>query len=1544
MSFRQFLGFSQRNLPNRCRLSANVGSCCYATCIYAITSIIEELRYLKAAKGNLVKRLATALFLLLSFSASFAQAPDYSASIKITWPKDPNCYTGSRRGRPIIANNTLCTENGWRLRGDHIYMLPYWSSCWNHNLDTNTWKDMRDKRYFNCVRPILYQPENFPTQALPLADQIRYLHMIEDLAVRFGFYLIINYHVGCKTTWYDSTKVYNFFKEMTAHFKDSTNVIFQVQSEPLGGDPWPDVYAQEMGSARFKEIDRQLWIWKLLRQWAPDSPIIMWEFMKVMVTGSYDMKTIVDLQPGITYGNSTHTVVGWHAYYNNYDTSRARVLIDAYPSIMTEMSRQPPNVGTGGTGNYGPDIAKLEALGQSWLTLGAFPYYDPHVAIKETVTPQNPVPPPAPTLLAPLDRSVQTATPVRFSWEAASGATSYRLQVATDMAMAHVVVEQTGLTSLNTSAEAPAAGSPYYWRVAASNSAGTGPWSAVRGFSVNADTTAWKNLLINSNFDAGTAGWAFYTNGIGSMHQSSPGFDDNQALNLTITRSGTNIQLFQYNLPLEAGTKYRLSFAAYSSSGHDIEVAMQQHGAPYANYGLKKRVDLTNAWATYALEFTASLPSAVTDARLMFQLGASATSGDQYFLDKVILIRASNLDPIVEPPLITLHPLTQTVTMGQSVTFSVIASGTLPLAFQWQRNRVDLAGAMSASYTVASTGVADSGALFRCVVSNSAGEVTSAEAQLLVMTPRPPIITADPRDTTVRDGHSAGFAVAAIGNPPLLYQWQRDGLDIPGATAPRYDLSVATRLDSGVTFRCIVSNSIGRDTSRSAVLTVLPMPPSISGQPAAQVVLAGETASFSVRANGTRPLLYQWQKDSIDIPGATDSSYGTPLMSSADSGTVFRCVVLNAAGSTVSAGAYLTVITPRPAEVTVDPQDTTVLDEQPAAFAVSAVGSLPLAYQWQKNDRDVIGATGLAYTLPTVSLADSGTTFRCIVSNSAGTDTSSEALLHVQPAPPVITSQPAARTVVTGNAITFSIAARGTPPLSYQWRRNGSPIPGATDSSYTLTSAASVDNQAAFSCNVSNRRGSVTSQDALLTVTSTPPAVANAVSNGTFENGTTGWILYSNGSATMAASNPGSSGSGYAMQVAVTAVGTNVQLYQHGIALQPNTSYQLSFDAYCSTGHDMEVTVQQHESPHANYGLSFQKFDLSGDWKNCSVTFTTQGASKAVSDARLMFWLAPYDGAGDRFYFDNVQLSKLSDLSPTAPAITAQPSPQVVSVGQTATFSVTASGTPPPTYQWQKNGADVDGAANPSYTTPGTVLADSGALFRCIVSNIAGRDTSLPARLIVITPTASENILTNGTFENGITGWGFYSNGSASYAATSPGASGTGLAMQVSVRAEGSNVQLFQSGITLESNRKYTLSFDAFCSSGHDVTVNLSKHGSPYTNYGLSGRGLDLSTTWQRFSVAFTASGFTGTVSDARLWFWLAPYDAARDSFYFDNVALSRALAKTGPGDDDEQSPVPVKHRTGRGRAPLQLSKPLQSVHGDTLWTAGTSNGHPGGL
>ena len=83
--------------------------------------------------------------------------------------------------------------------------------------------------------------------------------------------------------------------------------------------------------------------------------------------------------------------------------------------------------------------------------------------------------------------------------------------------------------------------------------------------------------------------------------------------------------------------------------------------------------------------------------------------------------------------------------------------------------------------------------------------------------------------------------------------------------------------------------------------------PTITTQPAMQTVAAGETATFSVTAAGTAPLIYQWQKNSTDISGATSSTYTTPATSSADNGALYSVVVFNGAGTATSNQATLTV-------------------------------------------------------------------------------------------------------------------------------------------------------------------------------------------------------------------------------------------------------------------------------------------------------------------------------------------------------------------------------------------------------------------------------------------------------------------------------------------------------------------------------------------------------------------------------------------------------------------------------------------------------------
>ena len=173
-------------------------------------------------------------------------------------------------------------------------------------------------------------------------------------------------------------------------------------------------------------------------------------------------------------------------------------------------------------------------------------------------------------------------------------------------------------------------------------------------------------------------------------------------------------------------------------------------------------------------------------------------------------------------PSITMNPSNLTVTQGQPATFNVSASGSAPLTFQWQRNMVNISGANSPSYTIASTVLADNGAKFRCIVTNTLSTATSSEATLTVTAP--PGITSQPGNQTVAQGQPVTFTVGASGSTPLNYQWQRNMVNIPGANSPGYTIAATAFADNGAKFRCVVSNSFGNATSNEATLTVQAVP------------------------------------------------------------------------------------------------------------------------------------------------------------------------------------------------------------------------------------------------------------------------------------------------------------------------------------------------------------------------------------------------------------------------------------------------------------------------------------------------------------------------------------------------------------------------------------------------------------------------------------------------------------------------------------------------------------------------------------------------
>ncbi len=227
-----------------------------------------------------------------------------------------------------------------------------------------------------------------------------------------------------------------------------------------------------------------------------------------------------------------------------------------------------------------------------------------------------------------------------------------------------------------------------------------------------------------------------------------------------------------------------------------------------------------------------------------------------------------------------------------------------------------------------------------------------------------------------------------------------------------------------------------------------------------------------------------------------------------DNGALFSVDVSNSVSTVTSSSATLTVNASAVAPtITTPPANVTVTAPAQAAFSVVATGTAPLSYQWRRNGTAIPGATSASYVLNPTATGDNGALFSVDVSNSVSTVTSSSATLTVNAAAvaPSITTPPAHVTVTAPAQASFSVVATGTAPLSYQWRRNGTAITGATSASYVLDPTALSDNGALFSVDVTNSVSTVTSAAATLTVLDGGSGGGTALLEAHFDGGADGF-------------------------------------------------------------------------------------------------------------------------------------------------------------------------------------------------------------------------------------------------------------------------------------------------------------------------------------------------------------------------------------------------------------------------------------------------------
>ncbi len=254
--------------------------------------------------------------------------------------------------------------------------------------------------------------------------------------------------------------------------------------------------------------------------------------------------------------------------------------------------------------------------------------------------------------------------------------------------------------------------------------------------------------------------------------------------------------------------------------------------------------------------------------------------------------------------------------------------------------------------------------------------------------------------------------------------------------------------------------------------------PTITDQPDDLTVGVGATASFTVAASGSN-LTYQWLRNGAVMSGQT-SATATFTAAGADDSTIYTCRVCDDNGVILSAPAILHVgIT-----ITQQPLSASVCANVSNSLTVVAQGVGTLSYQWQKyngttstwdnvvNGGSISGATTAALTFNPTATTDSGA-YRVIITDSAdpaNPATSSGATLTVSDGP-VLSHVGYGGTIAVGATHPMSCYASGTGALSYQWKKDGVPIDGATSASYTIRNANCTDHNGLYSCAVTDACG-----------------------------------------------------------------------------------------------------------------------------------------------------------------------------------------------------------------------------------------------------------------------------------------------------------------------------------------------------------------------------------------------------------------------------------------------------------------------------------------
>lgn len=397
--------------------------------------------------------------------------------------------------------------------------------------------------------------------------------------------------------------------------------------------------------------------------------------------------------------------------------------------------------------------------------------------------------------------------------------------------------------------------------------------------------------------------------------------------------------------------------------------------------------------------------------------------------------------------------------------YSIVVNASNVSGYAWFKNSTAVSPAVNSNtLTKNPFSITDTGSYYVAISGNGPCPVVNSNLSKITATYAANITTEPAATLDVCIGSTLSLSVASINTSS--YQWFKNGAAISGQTASTLNLGGTTAASAG-TYSVVAYgfNGCTNDTSANSVVTMKTPLSFTANLPASQNLCEGNGINLSVSVSGSGPLAYTWTQNGTTL-SSTSNAYSKSNIVSADAGKY----IVNVSGSPVCAAIKdSSSITVNKAPVmTVQPNGASPICLG-SSFSMNAAAANSSGLDWYKSNGSggtLVQANSNTYGNATSILTDAGSYYVVAKPLPACTQTTSSMFTLNINTPATISTDPIGASLLTDPAgsWTMTVGVTGTGPFTYQWRKNGVNMTGATGASYTIASYVEATHQGDYDC------------------------------------------------------------------------------------------------------------------------------------------------------------------------------------------------------------------------------------------------------------------------------------------------------------------------------------------------------------------------------------------------------------------------------------------------------------------------------------------------